>query len=68
MSRIDNGTMKNELNGLLEMYEASLNDELLSSANIHVQLAFAIADLRDQQNSNQKSHDKAKYSPSLKIQ
>ena len=38
--------VKNELVGLLEMYDASLQDPSLRGANIHIHLAFAIADIR----------------------
>ena len=48
MSKIDE--LRQKLNmELLEMLDASLKNTDLSSANVHVQLAFTIASLREQQ-------------------
>ncbi len=40
--------VRNALNGLRDMYDDSLSDPTLSSANIHVQLAFTIASIRSE--------------------
>lgn len=47
-STISSFMVKNELDGLLGMYDESLADPSLSTANIHVQLAFTIANIRSE--------------------